>query len=122
MDNEYIAEEIRQATTALEDAEYLLGKRSDEAVVNRLYYACFHASSAVLASKGIEVKSHRGLVSVFGEKVVMVGEADAADGRFLSEIQTYRQVADYGHKSIDADVTVLFERTEKFVEDMIELA
>lgn len=46
---EAVADQLRQARTAISDAE---GARdanlSDEVVVNRCYYACFHAAQAVL--------------------------------------------------------------------------
>lgn len=94
--NEYIEEELQDARNALSDAEKMRRAGvTDEAVINRLYYACFHAVSAVLASKEIEVTSHRGLVAMFGKEVVEKGDASAEDGRFLNRMQMYRQTADY---------------------------
>lgn len=91
---------------------------TDGALVNRLYYACFHAVNAVLASKDVEVTSHRGLVAMFGKEVVNEGDASAEDGRFLNTMQMYRQTADYEHKPIQADVNELFEQTTEFVASM----
>ncbi len=51
----YVGEELEQAQTALADAKILQeGSGSDTAVVNRLYYACFHAAQAVLYAKGFD--------------------------------------------------------------------
>lgn len=43
---EYVDEELAEARGALSDAQVLReGDGRDEAIVNRLYYACFHAAS-----------------------------------------------------------------------------
>ncbi len=91
---------------------------TDKAVVNRLYYACFHAAQAVLYAKGFEPESHRGVISLFGQEVVLEGEASESDGRFLNELRDYREQADYDHDPIEADVDELFERAEEFVATM----
>lgn len=117
--NEYVEEELQDARDALSDAEKMRQAGvTDEALVNRLYYACFHVVNAVLASKDVEVTSHRGLVAMFGKEVVNNGDASAEEGRFLNTMQMYRQTADYEHKPVQADVDELFERTKAFVAAM----
>lgn len=118
---EYAAEELREARDALSDAGVLRDGGTDKAVVNRLYYACFHAAQAVLYAKGFEPGSHRGVVSLFGQEVVLNGEASKNDGRFLNELRDLREQADYDHEPVEADVDELFERTEEFVADMESL-
>ncbi|WP_458210454.1 HEPN domain-containing protein [Haladaptatus sp. NG-SE-30] len=94
---DYVDEELDQAQTALADAEILNeGNGSDSAVVNRLYYACFHAAQAVLYAKGFDPTSHRGVSTLFGKEVVLEGDVPRDDGRFLSELWDYREQADYG--------------------------
>lgn len=53
--DEYATEELEEANAALSDATQLrdVGGR-DEAIVNRLYYACYHAAKGVLYAKGFE--------------------------------------------------------------------
>ncbi|RBI60061.1 hypothetical protein DMJ13_20510 [halophilic archaeon] len=81
---EYVTEEFEQALFALANAEVLQnGDGSDEAVVNRLYYTCFHAAQAVLYAKGLDPTSHRGVVNLFGQEVVLEDEASRDDGRLL---------------------------------------
>lgn len=116
--SKYVAEELEEAHDALSDAAVLLDGGTDKATVNRLYYACFHAAQAVLYSKGFEPASHRGVVSLFGQEVVLEGDASGADGRFLNELRGLREQADYDHDPIEADIDELFERTEEFVTDM----
>lgn len=111
-----------QAKQALADAA---GARdaalSDAVVVNRCYYACFHAAQAVLYDQGFEPESHGGVLSLFGSEVVVDGVANRDDGRFLNELSTLRKQADYGHEPLDEDVDALVQRTETFVEEMTAL-
>ena len=44
-----------------------------ESAANRIYYAVFHAVSALLISAGLSVKSHRGVMALFGEHFVRTG-------------------------------------------------
>ena len=50
---------------------YLYGSRAREnkweTAANRLYYALFHAMSALLVCDGHQVKSHRGVLALFGD-------------------------------------------------------
>jgi uncharacterized protein (UPF0332 family) len=121
-EEEYVGEELEQARTALADAKILQeGSGSDTAVVNRLYYACFHAAQAVLYAKGFDPTSHRGVSTLFGKEVVLEGDVPRDDGRFLSELWDYREQADYGYEPLDLDLSVLRARTEAFVDRMDEL-
>ncbi len=88
---EYPDEELQEARDALSDAAILKGEGTDKAVVNRLYYACFHAAQAVLYSKGLEPRTHQGVAMLFGREVVLGGEASEDDGRFLNELRDYRE-------------------------------
>lgn len=120
--DEYVEEELKRANEALTDAEILLENGSERAVINRLYYACFHTAQAVLYARGFDPDTHGGVLTLFGWEVVRAGDATSDDGRFFNEIQSYRLAADYEHGSMTADVEDLFERTAKFVADMEALA
>lgn len=116
---EYIDEELTEARGALSDARVLQeGGGRDEAIVNRLYYACFHAAQAVLYSKGFDPETHSGVVSLFGEHVVLPGEVGGEAGRHLNQLRNYRRQADYGYEPLEADVSTLFEQSEQFIRNM----
>jgi uncharacterized protein (UPF0332 family) len=118
---EYPTKELEEAKAALSDADVLRQHDgTDNAIVNRLYYACFHTAKAVLYAKGFEPTSHQGVVSLFGEEVVLNGEATRADGRFFNQLRDHRQRADYKHDPVPADVDALFGRAKQFVVDMDE--
>lgn len=114
-----VKREIQQAHQALDDA----GKArnadiSDAAVINRLYYAAFHAVQAVLYDRGHDPRSHGGVLSLFGSEVIAADDAPRKDGRFLSQLSELRQQADYGYEELDEDVDALLSRTQQLVSEM----
>lgn len=62
--------ELQQAQQALDDATNARAAGlSDAAVINRLYYAAFHAVQAVLYDRGFTPTSHGGVLSLFGSEL-----------------------------------------------------
>jgi uncharacterized protein (UPF0332 family) len=77
-----VEDQLQQARQALADAEGARNAELSEAVViNRLYYACFHAAQAVLYARGHDPRSHGGVLSLFGSEVVVPGDAARERGR-----------------------------------------
>lgn len=117
-----IADQRQQAEQALADAD---GAReaelSDAVVVNRCYYACFHAAQAVLYDRGKAPTSHGGVLSLFGSEVVTSGDATRDQGRFLNRLSELRKQADYGYGTIEENVDELLATTRAFVEEMNSL-
>lgn len=61
MSEDYAGEEFEKAIAALDDARTMHASGvSDEAIVSRCYYACFHAANAALYDRGHEPNTHRG--------------------------------------------------------------
>lgn len=63
--------------------------------VNRMYYACYYAASAVLIAHGIETKSHDGVRQQLGKQMVLPGKLPAELGKFYSLLFFKRSSADY---------------------------
>lgn len=124
MSEEYAAEEFEKASDALEDARTMHASSvTDEAVVSRCYYACFHAANAALYDRGYEPNTHKGTISLFGQVLVLDGPLSREEGRFLNRLLDLREQADYGYDSIDAAVEALLTGTESFpssVGDVVE--
>ena len=64
-------------------------------VANRLYYAIFHAVTAMMFADGIETKTHKGKAQQFGQHYVLTGKFDREDGRLYNILQKMREEADY---------------------------
>jgi uncharacterized protein (UPF0332 family) len=89
--------------------------------VNRMYYACYYAATAMLISMGIEVKSHDGVRLNLGKHVVMQGLLSAELGRFYSRLFSKRSTGDYDdfvNHSLET-VDELLPQARVFVETLI---
>lgn len=60
---------LERAEECLEEAKILLEKGFANTFVNRLYYACFYAVSALLLTKGLTSARHSGVRAMFHQKV-----------------------------------------------------
>ena len=91
--------------------------------VNRMYYACFYAVSALLIAHQIEVKSHDGTRQKFGQHFVLTGIVPKEFGKFYRMIFEKRSAGDYEdfitHNLETAEM--LYPETEKFVSSIKEL-
>ena len=84
---------------------------------NRLYYAAYYASKALLIQNGIVAKSHEGVIGMIGQKYVVPGIISKEDAKLLARLQSMRKTGDYDdfiewHKE---DVEPLFQRVEDYI-------
>jgi uncharacterized protein (UPF0332 family) len=93
---ELIAEELRCADEELRGAEALLDASLPRIALTRVYFAVFHAVRALLLRSGVEPRSHRALVNLFGLHFVRSARYPPESGRFVTRLQRYREEADYG--------------------------
>lgn len=63
--------------------------------VNRLYYACYYAVTALLVQKDIKTTTHAGVRQMFGLHFIKTGLLKADVGKFYSDIFDMRQIGDY---------------------------
>lgn len=64
-------------------------------VANRVYYAVFHAVSALLINSEIEVGSHKGATIRFQKHFVKTGIFSAQEAHMYSRLQQLREEGDY---------------------------
>lgn len=87
--------------------------------MNRMYYACFYAVSALLLHVGVDgVKSHEGVRQMFGKHFILTGVLPKEWGRFYTVVFNNRSAADYeDFKTYDlAAVRELYPRVCDFIE------
>ncbi len=78
-----------------EVVDYHIGNKLWNTSANRLYYACFHAVSALLLSKDITSKTHSGTRQMFGLNFIKTGLLDEKYGELYTTLFHMRQSADY---------------------------
>jgi uncharacterized protein (UPF0332 family) len=90
-----VALELEKADSTFAEHEGLTEKGYWSNLANRLYYALFHAVSAMLIFDGHEVGSHKGAAIRFHQYYVRTGIFTIDEGSFYSQMQTLREKADY---------------------------
>lgn len=63
--------------------------------VNRIYYACFYAVSAVLLQEKLQFKKHSGVRAAFHQHFVKSGIVSHEHGKLYDELFEARQRGDY---------------------------
>jgi uncharacterized protein (UPF0332 family) len=92
---EYIDYRLKQAKETLDAAKILARDNFWNSVINRLYYTCFYALSALLYKHNIDAKSHSGIKHQFGLNFVKPGLIDKSIAEIYVELFDYRQEGDY---------------------------
>ena len=87
-------------------------------VANRLYYAVFHAVSALLIKNGHKVGTHKGVVLLFGQHYIKTGIFSINEGRLYSQLQTMREKADYvcTFQTSQEEIVPMLEPARKMIE------
>jgi uncharacterized protein (UPF0332 family) len=88
----YWMEKARESLESAE-SEYLAGRLSP--AVNRVYYACFYAVSAVMQNQGKTFKKHKAVRSALHRDLVKTGLLDVSWGHFYEDVFDSRQRGDY---------------------------
>jgi uncharacterized protein (UPF0332 family) len=89
------AEDLGRADECLKEARALQAAGLPFGVASRAYYAAFHAVRALLFSAGLELRSHRGALSLLREHFVKPGLLSADLARSIAHMQRDREDADY---------------------------
>lgn len=108
---DYINYRFNRAKESFEEAQILAEREKWNTVVNRLYYTCFYAVSALLLKNNIETQTHDGARTQFGLHFVKTGKLEKSIGKFYSKLFDYRQKGDYGD---------LYDYDEEFAKPLIE--
>ena len=110
--------ELEKADRTFADVLFCANEGKWETAANRLYYALFHAMSALLISDGHPVKSHRGILAMFGEHYVRTEIFSKQDGALLSELVIMRDNADYNcfYETNEEKLRPYIEPTKKLID------
>lgn len=95
---------------------------SKATIVNRLYYACFHAAQAALYARGLNPQSHGHVQTLLGRELIQTGEVSREFGRFFNDMETYRRRVDYGSGGVERATTDLIQQTTEFLSAMRRIA
>ena len=105
--------EIEKAHRLIDQFPILENAKLWDTLANRVYYAVFHAVTALLIKNGLHAESHQGVSVLFSKHFIKEGLIDAEYGRLFARLENMREKSDY---------TCLFETTEDEVMPMIPKA
>ena len=114
---------LDRADETLQEAELLAKEGYFNATVNRLYYACFYATLALLVRNEITTASHAGVKTMLGLHFVSKGLLALEHGKTFSRLFEIRHSGDYDD-FVYCDQEMINEYTPKakaFVEAVKEL-
>ncbi len=77
---ELVSYRLQRARETLADARILADAGRWNPCVNRLYYACFYAVSALLVQEGLSSSKHTGLRSLFNRHFVKTNKGPEGKG------------------------------------------
>lgn len=112
---------MAKADRACASARLLLDAGDLDGACNRAYYAMFDAARAALVATNANVvpsssKTHSGLITAFGLRLVKPGLVPKELGRTLNRAEEVRLVADYRDDTVSPeDVSETVEQAESFV-------
>ena len=110
MDN--IEYHIEEATHKLAAARLLFREDFYKDSVSRAYYSMYHAAKALLLTKDISPKTHRGVIQEFGLEFVKKDLIEKYYSKALAKGKDVREIADY-----DVIVEISKEEAESIIED-----
>ena len=105
--------EIEKAHKLIDQFTILENAKLWDTLANRVYYAVFHAVTALLIMNGLHAGSHQGVSVLFNKHFVKENLVDEKYGRLLARLENMREKSDY---------TCLFEATKEEVMPMIPQA
>jgi len=110
--------ELEKAYKTFGQVEVLQRDQYWDTMANRLYYALFHAVSALLINDQREVGSHKGAAIRFHQYYVKTGIFTDEEGSFFSQMQTLREKSDYNcfFNATETDIVSKVSPTLSFID------
>ncbi len=90
-----IGHRLERARETLDEARVLGDAGHWNAAVNRLYYACFYAVTALLLQRDLSSSKHSGVLSLFNRHFVRTASVSQEMGGFYRDLFRSRQKSDY---------------------------
>ena len=112
-----ICHRMKRASETLEEARLMFESGHFYGAANRIYYACFYATVALLLTRNLSSPKHTGVVALFNRHFVKEGVVSVDMGKFYSRMFDNRLESDYGHlvKIEKDDIKADLEKAGEFI-------
>ncbi len=116
---------MERANETMEEVNILAESGHYNAAVNRLYYACFYATQALLLKHHITATTHAGVKSMLGLHFVSKGIIPISCGKTFNTLFEKRHSSDYEafaycDKALVDDLTPLAEAYIQKIKEVLE--
>lgn len=116
---------MQRADETMEEAAVLAERGFYNATVNRLYYACFYATQALLLKHHIAATTHAGVKSMLGLHFVSKGIISIDHGKIFNTLFEKRHSSDYEafaycDKALVDDLKPLAEAFIQRIKELLE--
>ncbi|MDI6721858.1 MAG: HEPN domain-containing protein, partial [Candidatus Aenigmarchaeota archaeon] len=112
-----IEAQMEMSRKRLKAAKLLIKNGMFEDSINRIYYALFYAAKSMLNVSGYDAKTHSGLLSEFGLRLVKEKIVEERLGKILRKSFELRETSDYKIGAIfgEEEVRNLLKSAEDFI-------
>lgn len=117
MHEEEVTRLLFQAEKKLDAARELFDRGFYDDAVSRSYYSMYFATTALFLSRDIRIRTHKGLITRFGQEFVTKGIIEKFYGRTFRIAEELRSEADYSvsREISEEEAKTLIEDAEKFL-------
>lgn len=114
---------IQRAHETIAEIPYLMERTYYNTAVNRMYYACYYAASALLAKHRIEAVTHAGVKQMLGMHFVHTEKLSREYNRSYSLLFERRHSNDYDDfaYSTQEEITELLPKAEALIKAIEKL-
>ena len=92
---ELISYRIQRARETINEVKLHIDNKLWSTAINRIYYACYYAVSALLIKHDIKAQTHAGTRQMFGLHFIKTNIIPVRFGKFYSDIFDMRLTGDY---------------------------
>jgi uncharacterized protein (UPF0332 family) len=125
--NEYsrdviVNREMEKARHTLQVAVRLANDREWNDAAGRVYYALFHAVSALLIHDRIQVKSHKGAYAMLSMHYINTGKLPKSYGDFYRKMEILREKGDYDcfYDATEEEVVATIPQAREMIDAIAE--
>jgi uncharacterized protein (UPF0332 family) len=111
---------MERAFETLQEARLMLESGHLHGAANRIYYACFYATVALLLTRGLSSPKHSGVMALFNRHFIKEGIVPVEMGKFYSRVFDNRLESDYGEivEPKEEDIKADIEKAQEYLEQV----
>lgn len=118
-----VSNRVQKAFATWEEVKSIIQSQLWFAAANRMYYACYYMTSALLIKNNFQASTHGGVIRLLGKHFVVEGLLSDKLGRFYSQLFELRQSGDYDDWKVieEKDILPLVETGEEYLKTLHSL-